>query len=676
MDEDLTASHWDDVLLPSKNDLSVSNHFHSLAIDDPHRDPEVKVEEYDLDNDRDDNNDEETPYDEGETDAALEMDRSSQQGLYSSLHRSFLPEFSASAPSEFEQEERRQKNAAMVDQLTAGADKLELEAASRLVLEIDSSAALFADKGSPIKIDSSSNAAPQSPTRAPALKNGKLRTKRFRKYPPLTVVTHLKGDVAPVNDPLLSAGPDPSKDSRLVSGASDKQKDIVKDMNAPLYDVPSASESQAQDHIGSGPLLPSSEISAGETTPKNGRIGKQPTSGASYLKISVGDPVKVGDITTAHIVYQIRTVNDNPDSTVFQGSESIVSRRYKDFRWIYHQLQSNHPGRIIPPPPAKQTYIGRFNENFVENRRMSLEKMLSKISKVSCLADDPDFIMFLTSNDFANESKERESASGSAASHASLADDDNDSSSPSVISSSGGPQGFISSLFSMAPKIEEPDEFFANKKVYIQDLEFNLKTFSKSLEMIVTQRVETISVVEQLSSSFEELADVEILKKTKDLLSAFANVNEKLKDNLERVNLQEQLTLGFTIEEYLRIIGSIKYVFETRTRIYHQLHTFQSDLSKKEESLEKLTSKYKSSVDKINMLKFEVDKLQQKVAYFSENFKSISETIRSELDTFEIEKIDDFRNSVEIYIESSIESQKEAIETWETFYERHNLSSV
>jgi len=71
-----------------------------------------------------------------------------------------------------------------------------------------------------------------------------------------------------------------------------------------------------------------------------------------------------------------------------------------------------------------------------------------------------------------------------------------------------------------------------------------------------------------------------------------------------------------------------------------------------------------------------VDKLKAKVQTFEKKFNLISETIKLELERFEFEKIDDFRNSVEIFIESSIESQKEAIELWETFYERENLSKI
>lgn len=80
--------------------------------------------------------------------------------------------------------------------------------------------------------------------------------------------------------------------------------------------------------------------------------------------------------------------------------------------------------------------------------------------------------------------------------------------------------------------------------------------------------------------------------------------------------------------------------------------------------------------DKAGNLNFEVDKLRAKVQTFEKKFNLISETIKSELERFEFEKIDDFRNSVEIFIESSIESQKEAIELWETFYERENLSEI
>lgn len=76
------------------------------------------------------------------------------------------------------------------------------------------------------------------------------------------------------------------------------------------------------------------------------------------------------------------------------------------------------------------------------------------------------------------------------------------------------------------------------------------------------------------------------------------------------------------------------------------------------------------------MLQFEVDKLKQKTEQFEKSFNSISEIIKEEMENFELERISDFRNSVEIYVESMIESQKEAIELWETLYERQQLDKI
>jgi len=154
------------------------------------------------------------------------------------------------------------------------------------------------------------------------------------------------------------------------------------------------------------------------------------------------------------------------------------------------------------------------------------------------------------------------------------------------------------------------------------------------------------------------------------------DIQLKLRDNLDQINLQDQLTLGFTIEEYLRIINSIKTIFETRLNIYQQYHNFSQELSRKQTQLTKSQNKYKQQPEKIELLNFEIDKLQQRTTAYENKFKTISEVAKEEIAKFELERINDFRNSVEIYIESSIESQKEAIELYETFYERYNLTDV
>jgi sorting nexin-1/2 len=84
-----------------------------------------------------------------------------------------------------------------------------------------------------------------------------------------------------------------------------------------------------------------------------------------------------------------------------------VSRRFRDFLWLYNQLHQNNPGLIIPPPPEKQA-VGRFNADFVESRRQALERMLNKIAAHPILQRDMDLKLFLESEAFNVDVKHRE----------------------------------------------------------------------------------------------------------------------------------------------------------------------------------------------------------------------------------------------------------------------------
>lgn len=670
--EDLTASHWDDVISPnSGSTYNVNSTFISPLLNNQFNELSMHDNEEDDEEDND-NEEEEEEEDDDEENNESTYPQTPVQGYSDPINEQ---------REELEREKRSDHRHKLLSELTHGSEDDQLESFIKSPEQIKPSESLFNEKDSPINPSVSANQEhTSSPQRVGNLKSSKYKPSRLRKFNSRTIVEHLGGNsnskeqLGPLGEPF-QAKEEPaeasSNDGNLINNS---HKDLlVQQIDAPLYDINSNTPDQTSQKA----------TRAVHRVTKDESSTNLVSNAISDLDISVGDPMKVGDITNAHIVYSIKTKNKNPDSQLLpQGAESfIVSRRYKDFRWIYHQLQNNHPGKIIPPPPTKQTYIGRFNENFIENRRLTLEKMLVKISRSPSLQDDPDFIMFLVSDDFSNESKEREKLSGSGASLQNVEFLDNDSATSntdsnapiSVTNSSGG---FMSSIFSMSQRIEEPDEYFIQKKEYIDNLEYNLKVFYKSIELINSQRLEIAGLVDEVSLTIDELASLEILKTTTDLLTAFSDVQLKLKENLDRATLQDQLTLGFTIEEYLRIIGSIKFVLESRSKIYQQYYNFNQDYIKKQAQLNKLNKKFNVQNDKANQLNFEVDKLKAKVQTFEKKFNTMSETIKLELERFEFEKIDDFRNSVEIFIESSIESQKEAIELWETFYERENLSKI
>lgn len=95
------------------------------------------------------------------------------------------------------------------------------------------------------------------------------------------------------------------------------------------------------------------------------------------------------------------------NSKAYRQPEFEVARRYKDFLWLYNQLHANNPGTIVPPPPEKQA-VGRFEHDFVEGRRSALERMLNKTAQHLTLQHDSDFKIFLESESFSVDVKNRE----------------------------------------------------------------------------------------------------------------------------------------------------------------------------------------------------------------------------------------------------------------------------
>lgn len=122
------------------------------------------------------------------------------------------------------------------------------------------------------------------------------------------------------------------------------------------------------------------------------------------FSIYVGDPHKVGDLTSSHTEYSVTT---KTSSKGYRNPEFTVSRRYRDFLWLYTQLHNNNPGVIIPPPPEKQA-VGRFDADFVESRRAALERMLNKTASHTVLQHDSDLKLFLESDAFNVDIKNKE----------------------------------------------------------------------------------------------------------------------------------------------------------------------------------------------------------------------------------------------------------------------------
>ncbi|KAK3988340.1 Vps5 C terminal like-domain-containing protein [Cladorrhinum sp. PSN332] len=359
--------------------------------------------------------------------------------------------------------------------------------------------------------------------------------------------------------------------------------------------------------------------------------------------ITVGDPHKVGDLTSSHIVYSVRT---KTSSKAYKQPEFEVKRRYRDFLWLYTTMHANNPGVVVPPPPEKQA-VGRFESNFVESRRAALEKMLNKIAAHPTLQLDGDLKLFLESEAFNIDVKHKERKE------------------PNLGESKGvlGSFGFGGS----SNKFVEQDDWFHERRVYLDALENQLKALLKAMDSMVAQRKAMAEAAGDFSASLHALSTVELSPTLSGPLDALSELQLTIRDVYDRQAQQDVLTFGIIIEEYIRLIASVKQAFTQRQKAFQSWHTAESELQKRKTAQDKLLRQGKSQQDRLNQVSAEVADAERKVHQARLLFDDMGRLMRSELDRFEREKVEDFKSAVETFLESAVEAQKELIEKWETF---------
>ncbi|KAF8251667.1 Vps5-domain-containing protein [Wilcoxina mikolae CBS 423.85] len=433
----------------------------------------------------------------------------------------------------------------------------------------------------------------------------------------------------PPQPPVKEASPHASRAGTSVAGTP-RPRDILESISLGEED-----DETLRRYTGS---------SSGQQRSGGGTATEMQSAAAKPLfEVHVGDPHKVGDLTTAHTVYNVRT---KTTSKAFRVPEFSVARRYSDFLWLYKVLNSNNPGVVVPPPPEKQA-VGRFDENFVETRRAALERMLNRICQHPILLQDGDLKLFLESESLNVDIKHREKQSP-------------------LPTESKGFLGFGGG-FSTTSKFIETDDWFHDRRQYLDALETQLKNLLKAVDGVVKQRKDLAEAANDFSSSLHALSTVELSKSLSSPLDHLSELQIRIKELHERQAQQDVLTIGITVDEYIRIIGSIKLAFQQRQKAYHSCHAAENELVKRRTTFEKLQRQGKTQQDRLTQLSAEVADSERKLHQARVLFEDMGRLMRAELDRFEREKVEDFKSGVETFLESAVEAQKELIELWESY---------
>ncbi|KAI8807618.1 Vps5 C terminal like-domain-containing protein [Cladochytrium replicatum] len=355
--------------------------------------------------------------------------------------------------------------------------------------------------------------------------------------------------------------------------------------------------------------------------------------------VRVVDPQKVNEPMSSYVIYKVKTWTNNPSYRLY---ESSVTRRYNDFLWLNSRLIEKYPGVILPPLPEKQA-VGRFDEDFIENRRMGLHKMLRKMTSHHLLQTDEDLRFFLESENFIADvgTKKRESSKG-------LMDLLGDA---------------MSNATQTLLRMPEVDEFFEGWRNQVDALEQQLKGLSKGIETLVRIRREMAgSMGDMADASAVFAASVESKKpRLSESLGAFADTHRRVQEIRDLQAKQDLTGLQAMIDEQLRIVGSIRIALNGRTKTYQAWQTAEALLARRQDALDKVVSVSKIRTDKISVLQMDVDDATKHVVQSRRDFQRVSELLKEELSKFQTTRLDEVTATVRRFAKEMAESQREVL---------------
>ncbi|KAJ8514579.1 hypothetical protein ONZ45_g7888 [Pleurotus djamor] len=383
-----------------------------------------------------------------------------------------------------------------------------------------------------------------------------------------------------------------------------------------------------------------------------GRLAAQAESNQAALRrkdnglqpvfvITVDDPQKVGDPIRGFTMYTVHTRTTSP---MFQKSAFSVLRRYSDFLWLYETLGSNNPGVVVPPVPEKNPF-GRFDDQFVKQRRLGLEKCIQKMANHPILGKDVDLKLFLESDTFALDIKHRK---------AELAHE------------RGGLMASIGQAVA-GPRFYETDEWFDRQRVYLDGLESQLRGLAKAIDAVAKQRSELAVATGEFAQSVSDLSASDVGKSLSHSLSGLADV-ERIAQEIQTTQSEQDLTtLMGTVDEYARLINSVRMAFASRIRTYHTYKQSEADLVRIKQSHEKNRAQGRIPPERLSYSLSQIAEAEKRAAESKYDYDHVSKLVKTEVARFEQERVSDFKDSLHAFLEGMIERQKQLIGAWENY---------
>lgn len=287
-----------------------------------------------------------------------------------------------------------------------------------------------------------------------------------------------------------------------------------------------------------------------------------------------------------------RRVSVHTNSTLFKNQQFSTWRRFSDFLGLHEKLMFKYIkfGYIIPPAPEKHAMetakikMGNLpneetqtNNEFLESRRLALERFISRIARHHYLRRDTDFIAFLE------------------------ADKDLPKANTTSSLSSAGMMRLINKFGETVNKItykmDENDPWFSEKVTDIEKTDFFIQKLFSLSKLLQVSRKDLFLITGSIAKSINGMSGHEEHTGLSKKFSQLASVLDKIEILRSGQSFSDYVNFSEKLKDHVAYSDAIKTILHERVKIFQNWQYSQNQLVKKRETKSKLESSHPLSHD-------------------------------------------------------------------------------
>lgn len=370
--------------------------------------------------------------------------------------------------------------------------------------------------------------------------------------------------------------------------------------------------------------------------PVEGEIDEGILNGERDLIVRIGEPEKHGEGTVdAYVSYEVNTTTR---LSTFSAREMKVKRRFQDFVWLHDVLYKEFKTVFIPPVPEKNRteYLDRFGTEFIEKRRVALQRFMDRITTHPVLKHSETLKVFLEAkNQLLETAKEVKK-----------------------------PQTDIGLMLNAFTKVRNPDQQFTSFAEHIQSLETTIANFERVVARTSKRQEDLCEDLTDLSGVLNMMEEEEIVGK---LFHQLAQTTDRTTLLVKELNEKMNYNMLSQLRDYYLYCESIRSALkerEVKQATAEELSEYLKEKVAHANAPPEGAAKWLANI-KISNLPESIPELEVIVNDNEEKSKQANEDLKREISLFSDMKVRDLKATFREFANGQAEFYESSLKTWE-----------